>query len=185
MFVTIRRPLLLLLGLAVAAIVLMAATQLLLLSFETDPLLSRTWLDDITGWIRRPPRPGVAILAGLALAVASLGLIWSMVRSRSTDRRVMTTRRRAGWTKIDRPTLEDAIERHLEFIDRRNDIRANVDRNGKVDLKIITPDPSAMGPVQELRDALDDFCEQRSLPCRSGRITATTPRRTTSRRRVR
>jgi len=173
------------LGATVAVIVLMAATQLLLLSFETDPLVSRGRIDDVVSWITGRPRTGVAMLSGIALLAVCLVAVLAFVRSFGTDRRVLTTRRRGGWTKLDRGTLEDAIERHVESIDRRNDVRVRVTQRGRVDLTITTPDISAVGPVQELRDAVDEVCVSRSLPCRSGRIVATVPRRVTSRRRIR
>lgn len=182
---SIGRLVLRVLGLAVAAIVLMAATQLLLLSFETDPLFSENQVGDFTDWIERRPRVGGGILVGVALMALATALMWAIARSFGTDRRVITTRRRGGWTKLDRPTIEDAIERRLERIDRRNDVEARVGRRGRVNLTITTPDPSAIGPIRELRDSLDNFCRERALPCRSGRITATTPRRITKRRRIR
>lgn len=169
----------------VAALTLMAATQLLLLSFETDPLLSTNTIDDIAGWIRERPRPGPGILGGLALGVVAGWLGWALVRSFGTDRRVITTRRRRGWTKLDRASLEAAFERRLEAVDRRNDVRVSVSRRGRVDATLVTPDPSAIGPAQELRDVIDETCAARSLPCRSGRIVATVPRRSTARREVR
>ncbi len=182
---SIRGPALRVLGLSVAAIVLMAATQLLLLSFETDPLFDRERVDSIAEWIRDRPRAGAAILVGIALGLIVLWLVWAALSSWGTDRRVITTRRRGGWTKIDRATLEDAVERRLEAVDRRSDVRVGITRRGRVDLKVTTPDPARAGPVQELRDATDDLCSSRSLPCRSGRITVTVPRRITARRRVR
>ena len=182
---SLRHPLLRGLGLAVAVIVLMAATQLLLLSFETDPLISEERLADFTGWLENRPRAGIGMLAGIALVALAITLGWAIIRTFGVDRRVITTRREHGWTKLDRPTLEDAIERRLEAVDRRNDVKVNVDRRGKVNLAITTPDPTSTGPVQELREALDTVCEERALPCHSGRITATAPRRLTNRRRIR
>ena len=182
---SIRGPVVRVLGLSVAAIVLMAATQLLLLSFETDPLFSRERVDDIAGWIRDRPRVGAGMLVGVALGLLALWLLWAIVSTLGTDRPSITTRRRDGWTRIDRATLEDAIERELEAVDRRNDIRVDITRRGRVDLTLTTPDPSRAGPAQELRDVLDRLCEERSLPCRSGRITTTVPRRMTVRRKVR
>ncbi len=182
---SIRGPALRLLGLIVAAIVLMAATQLLLLSFETDPLLDRERVDSIADWIRDRPRAGAGILIGGALGLLVIWLVWAAISTLGTDRRVITTRRRGGWTKVDRATLEDAVERRLEAVDRRSDVSVGISRRGRVDLKVTTPDPARAGPVQELRDATDDLCTSRSLPCRSGRITVTVPRRMTARRRVR
>ncbi|MCY3560029.1 MAG: hypothetical protein OXH20_02490 [bacterium] len=105
--------------------------------------------------------------------------------TRRAGGRVLTTRRGRGWTKLDRPTLEDAIERRLEAIDRRNDVRVRITRRGRVHVRLVTPDTSAIGPIQEARDAIDEHCAERVLPCRSGRITATVPRRMTRRRQVR
>ncbi len=182
---SIRGTALRVLGLAVAAIALLAAVQMLLLSFETDPLIGRERADDIAGWIRDRPREGVGILVGIALGVVVLWLAWAAGSERGPDRRTITTRRRSGWTKIDRATLEDAVERRLEAVDRRSDVRVAINRRGRIDLTVTTPDPARAGPVQELRDATDELCTSRSLPCRSGRVTVTVPRRMTARRRVR
>jgi hypothetical protein len=182
---TYRGPILRVLGLGVAVIVLMAATQLLALSFEVNPLISRDRLDDLSSWIRDRPRPGPGILGGVALASLALWLVWAFVRSLGIDRRVITTRRRAGWTKLERTTLEDAVERRLAAIDRRNDLRVSITPRGKINLRIVTPDPSSTGPATELRSAIDDLCAERDLPCRAGRITVSVPRRMTARRRVR
>lgn len=180
-----RRSLLVVLGVGVAAAVLAVATQLLLLSFETDPLVSSGRVDELTSWITGRQRAGVAMLAGIALVALSLFAAWAFVRSFGTDRRVITTRKRAGRTRLDRDTLEDAIERRLESIDRRNDVAVRIKRSGRVDLTLTTPDPSLVGPVQELRNAIDELCAERSLPCRSGRIVASVPSRMSARRRIR
>jgi len=169
----------------VAAIVVMAATQLLMLGFESSPLLTQGQVDSLTGWIDDRPHVATGLLAGIALVLVSIYLIVSIIRSMGTDRRVITTRRRHGWTRFDCSTLEDAVERKLAAVDRRNDVTAHATRRGRIDLSIVTPDPTAMGPARELREALDDYCTQRTLPCRSGRVTATTPRRMTKRRRIR
>ena len=85
-----------------------------------------------------------------------------------TGRRVITTRHRRGWTKIDRATLEDAIERRLEIIDHRNDIAVRINRRGRVNARLVTPDPSMSGPVQEMRDTIDAQCESRAaVPIRA------------------
>ena len=181
----LRRTALRIVGIGVAVLILVAATQLLLLSFESDPLIGQDRASDIADWIEGRPSPGGAVLVGAGLVVMAIALFVAFCRSFGTDRRVITTRKRNGWTKIDRTTLEDAFERRLEQIDRRNDVNARVRRDGRVDLTVITPDPSRMGPVKELRGAVDEIAENRALPCRSGRITASTPRRLTSRRRVR
>ena len=172
-------------GAAVAGIVLLAAAQLLMLSFEIDPPLSRGAVDDLTGWVQGSPSTGTGLFVGIALVLLALGGLWKFGRSLGTGGRVLTTRRWQGWTKLDRITLEDAFERQLEAIDRRNDVRVRITRRGQVNVRLITPDPSAIGPIQEMRDAIDEHCTARDLPCRSGRITATTPRRMTRRRQVR
>ena len=172
-------------GLVVAGIVLLAAAQLLLLSFEVDPPLSRAAVDDLDRWVRGSPSTGTGIFVGIALVLLALGGMWKFGRTFGTAGRVLTTRRRRGWTKLDRITLEDAIERQLDAIDRRNDVHVRINRRGRVNVRLVTPDPSAIGPIQEIRDAIDEQCTSRALPCRSGRITATTPRRMTRRRQVR
>lgn len=172
-------------GAVVAAIVLMAAMQLLMLSFEIDPLFSRETIDDLGGWVRGSPSTGTGIFVGIALVLLALGGLWKFGRMFAAGRRVLTTRRRRGWTKLDRITLEDALERQLEAIDRRSDVRVRITRRGQVNVRLVTPDPSAVGPVQEIRDAIDGQCAARALPCRSGRITATVPRRLTRRRQIR
>ncbi len=173
------------LGLAVAAVVVIAAAQLLMLSFEIDPLFSREAIHRLTGWIQGDPSTGAGILSGIALVIASLVGLWMYGRLLGAGGRVLTTRRRRGWTKLDRTTLEDTFERRLAALDRRNDIRVRITRRGRVNVRLVTPDPSAMGPAQEIRDALDDHCAERALPCRSGRIKATVPRRMNWRRKVR
>ena len=172
-------------GAVVAGIVLVVAAQLLMLCFEIDPPLSRAAIDDLGGWVRASPSTGTGIFVGLALALIALGGLWKFGRTLGTGRRVLTTRRWRGWTKLDRITLEHAIERQLEAIDRRTDVRVRISRGGQVNVRLVTPDPSAIGPVQEIRDAIDEQCTSRALPCRSGRITATVPRRMTRRRQVR
>ena len=134
---------------------------------------------------RRRPLMGPGVLAGGALALLTISLVRAWARMLGTGRRVITTRHRKGWTKIDRDTLEDALERRLEVIDRRNDIVVRINRRSRVNARLVTPDPSVSGPAQEMRDTIDAQCESRSLPCRSGRITSTVPRFLTSRREVR
>lgn len=172
-------------GLVVAGIVLLAAAQLLMLSFEIDPPLSRDAIDDLAGWVRGSPSTGTGIFVGIALVLLALRGVWTFGRMFGTGGRVLTTRRRRGWTKLDRVTLEDAVERQLEAIDRRNDVHVRITRRGQVNVRLVTPDPSAIGPAQEIRDAIDELCTSRGLPCRSGRITATVPRLMKRRRQVR
>ena len=145
----------------------------------------RAAVDDLDRWVRGSPSTGTGIFVGIALVLLALGGMWKFGRMFGTGGRVLTTRRRRGWTKLDRVTLEDAIERQLEAIDRRNDVHVRINRRGRVNVRLVTPDPSTIGPIQEIRDAIDEQCTSRALPCRSGRITATTPRRMTRRRQVR
>jgi hypothetical protein len=172
-------------GLLVAAIVLTVAAQWLLLGLEYDPLIDRTQVDDLTGWITGDPRKGAELLVGMAVVLAALVIGWVLWQSRGVDRPVITTRRRHGWTKVDRHNLADAIERRLETVDRRSDLEVKVRRRGRVDLRLVTPDPSALGPIQEYRDTIDELATEQHLPIRSGRVVVTVPRRMTSRRRIR
>ncbi|MDZ7733914.1 MAG: hypothetical protein U5R31_13370 [Acidimicrobiia bacterium] len=169
-----------------ALAVLAVAVQWLLLGFEAEPLMARGRVDDVTDWATDRVSAGAALLAGIALVAVGAAMAWVLWTTRRIDRAVITTRRgRHGWTRIDRSTLEDALTRVLEAVDRRNDIVVRVGRRGRVDLRIVTPDPSAMGSSQELRDSIDELAGARNLPIRAGRITVTLPRRMTARRRVR
>jgi len=172
-------------GLLVAAIVLMVAAQWLLLGLEYDPLIDRGQADDLTGWITGDTRKGAELLVGMAMILAALVIGWVLWQSRGVDRPVITTRRRRGWTKVDRRNLADAIERRLVTVDRRSDLEVELTRRGRVDLRLVTPDPSALGPIQEYRDVIDEMATQQHLPIRSGRVVVTVPRRMTARRKVR
>jgi hypothetical protein len=171
-------------GLTSAAAMLFAAAQLLLLSFEVDPVLNRSRLGTVVDWISDRPRPGPGILAGLALLVLAAWLVWSFVKSFGPRQRAIRIARHDadGSTRVDVSTLEAAIERHVDSIEPRGDVRVRLKRSGRIDAILTTPDISRTGPSQRLRDAIDEFCIDRSLPCRSGRITVSTPRRV--RRRV-
>jgi hypothetical protein len=172
-------------GLVVAAIVLIAATQFLLHGFETDPLLDAEIIADLSDWITRPPRQGAALLAGTALIILAAGLGWLTWTTRAGHQPVITTRRKNGWTKVDRKTLTSAVTRRLERIDQRSDLDVTIDRRGRVDLHLVTPDPSVGGPLQDYRDAIDEEVARRHLPIRSTRATVTQSQRSTGRRRVR
>jgi hypothetical protein len=171
-------------GLAVAGIVLTAATQLLLHGFETDPMLSAGTVDSLADWIERRPREGAALLGGIALCLLGVALSWLAWTSRVDHQIAITTRRANGWTKVDRKTLAEALARRLEDIDRRSDVRLTVNRQGRVDLRVVTPDPSISGPIPKYRDAIDQEAGARHLPVRAGRVTTTRPRTMTGRRRV-
>ncbi len=174
------------LGLTGALLVLAVAVQWLLLGFEADPLLDHGRVRDLTDWIAERPRAGAALFSGIALVMGCLVLLWVLWSTRTLDRLVITTTRaRSGWTKIDRLTLGASLTRVLDAIDRRTDLTVHVTRRGRVDLRVVTPDPSSVGSLQELRDAIDALAASRNLPIRSGRITVTVPRRMTARRRVR
>jgi len=171
-------------GLVVAAIVLTGAAQLLLHGFETDPMFSAETVDGFADWIERRPREGAALLGGIALCILGAVLSWLGWTSRVDHQIAITTRRANGWTKVDRKTLTDALARRLDGIDRRSDVRLTINRQGRVDLRVVTPDPSVSGPIPKYRDAIDQEAGARHLPVRAGRVTTTRPRTTTGRRRV-
>jgi hypothetical protein len=172
-------------GLLVAAVALVVAAQWLLLGLEYDPLFDRGRVDDLTDWITGDVRRGAELLVGIAVILAALVVGWTLWQSKGVDRPVITTRRRRGWTKVDRRNLADVIERRLETVDRRSDLEVKLTRRGRVDLRLVTPDPSALGPIQEYRDVIDELATQQHLPIRSGRVVVTVPRRMTARRKVR
>ena len=171
-----------LLGLCLAFLILAVGVQLLLISFEVEPLVSRSRLARFDEWVRRRPRSGPGLLAGTAMAVSAAWLVWAFYRSFGPDRRMIVTRQQDGYTRVDMASLEAAIERHAETLDLRGSVRVKLDRSGRVDATLTTSDPSASGPSQELRDSIDEFCLVRSIPCRSGRITVGPARRSRRRR---
>lgn len=164
-------------GLTTAALVLLMATQLLLVSFEVDPVLSRSRLDPLIGWIRDRPRAGPGILLGVALAVLAGWLAWAFAKSFGPARPAITIDDDRGRTRVDIATLEAAIERQVDQVEPRGAVTVRVKRSGRVDATLTTPDVSATGPSRELRDSIDELCLARGLPCRSGRLTVSTPRR--------
>ena len=159
-----------LIGLSVAATALVAATQLLTLGLETRPLISRSTLSTFTNWVERPPQPGAGILVAVAVVLAGVAALVGGLWPRRGPAAIVT-RRRDGWTRIDRKSLEDAIERRLETIDRRSSVKTTVHRSGRVDLAITAGDTAADGAPVQVRDALEELCGQRQLPCKTGTVT--------------
>lgn len=157
-------------GLCVAAASAVAATQFLTLGFETKPLMTTDTVATLTDWIRRPPMPGPGVLAAIALAVAGFAALAGTVWPRRGPSAI-TTRRRLGWTRIDRRSLEAAIQRRLEALDRRSDLNTTVHRSGRVDIEVVTIDTALDGPGAKVRDALEELCVERQLPCRPGVVT--------------
>lgn len=173
-----------LLGLGVAAIVTIAATQLLLLSFEVSPLVDPDRVGSISEWIRDRPRTGVAVLSGIAICLVALLLGWFVARGRRSNRSAVVTRRRDGSTRIDRRSLEASIERALDPIDRRVEVQARI-RRRSVRLHLTTPDVRQSGSGHEYGAAFRQLVDTRGLPVRLGRVTVAAPRRTNRARTVR
>lgn len=87
--------------------------------------------------------------------------------------------------RIDRDSLGASLERRLEPLDRRVDASIAVSRRGRVDLRLVTPDPSVVGPVAEQTTALTEILTDRGLPCRLGNVNVIDVRKLKSRHRVR
>lgn len=157
-------------GLGVAVTVMVTATQLLSLGLQTTPLLSRATIDTITGPVLGTPSPGVGIMVAVALVGAgALALAGSLWPHRGPA--ALTTRRRSGWTRVDRRSLALAVRRHLEAVDGTSRVEARVGRSGRIDVAVTTSDLSAGGPGAQVRAALDEMVERRHLPVRPGVIT--------------
>jgi len=105
-----------LVGLGVAVMVAVAATQLLTLGFETRPLISQATESALTDWVRRPPQPGAGILAAIAVVLGGIAALVGGLWPRRGPAAIVT-RRADGWTRVDRKSLQAAIERRLR--DRR------------------------------------------------------------------
>ncbi|MCA1705971.1 MAG: hypothetical protein LC808_23000 [Actinobacteria bacterium] len=166
-----------LVGLCVAVIVLMAATQLLTLSVSSDPVLDREDVHAVTRWMRRAHNSGAEVLIGLALFAAGCWLAWALVASLGIGRKVLTSRRGDGWTRIDRRSLAESLERSLAPVDPHATVAVNVRRNRRVDLTVVTTSPWPDERLEETRAELERLLGERGLPCRAGRVAAKTPRR--------
>lgn len=164
-------------GLCVAVIVLVAAAQMLTLSFGSDPVLDRVGVRAVTRWARRRPSGGAEVLLGLALVALGCWLTLTLITSLRTDRKVLTTRRGDGWTRIDRHTLADSLERSLVRLDPHPTVSVKVRRNGRVDITVTTPSPWPDERLEETSGELKRLIAQRSLPCRPGGVAVKAPRR--------
>ncbi len=171
------------LNVCVALIVALLAAQLLFIGFESEPLVSAQTLDSTTSWVERRPLAGAGILTGIGgVALGVAGLIGSLLPQKRTPASV-TTRRQDGWTKLDRSSLEAAIERDLGALDPQTAVTTRVHRSGRVDIDIDTIDVAADGTAVDVRNAFEELVEQRHLPCRAGTI-AVRPSRSRRRSRV-
>ncbi len=175
-------------GLAVAVTMMVAAGQLLAVSFDRQPVVGSDLAGRIERWVRSTPSSGAAMIAGVALIVAGLWLGVVVFRSRVSSGSVITVQRRrraGGGVAVDRRTLGDALQRELGKVDQRADVDVHVRRSGRIDLDVVSPDPTPTGSSLDVRERLDTIVAERHLPCRSGRIRATRPRAVKGRRRVR
>lgn len=166
-------------GLCVAAAVLVAATQTLKLSVESDPVLGRDGVRDVTRWIGREHSGGAEVLVGLGLIALACWLVWTFIASLRTDQKVLRARRGDGWTRIDRRTLADSLQRSLAAVDSHAAVFVEVRRTGRVDVTMASSSPRPDERLEETRAELDRLIEQRSLPCRPGRMAIKAPRRNT------
>jgi len=158
-------------NIVVAFLVALLATQLLSIGFEAAPPLSEGTIESTTDWIRRPPLAGAGILIGIILTtlgvVVLVGAFWPTRMSTPS----ITTRRRDGWTRLDRTSLTAAIDRELAAVDATAHVSTVVHRSGRVDLAIDSLDAAVDGPGSKVRAALDDLVERRRLPCQVGTVS--------------
>lgn len=174
-------------GLVACAIVVVLAAQWLSISFGWDPLVSSDTIDERTNSIGGPLREGPAMLAAVAVGVIGLlaAAAWLMSFRHPSRDHTFRAGPRSQRLRIDRDSLAASLERRLEPIDRRVDASVSVTRRGRVDLRIVSPDPSMTGPAAEHSAALADVLTQRSLPCRVGTVDVVDVRKLKSRHRVR
>jgi hypothetical protein len=161
-----RRIVLIVLGLLAAAATGLVAAQLLAVGLGLDPPISRDVLGSVTDQVRTTPRPGVAMLAGVALAGVALVLAILWFTDLVGPRRRTVTLRKAGGgvTKVDRPTLEASLERELNHLDARTKVAVSVRRRGRTRVVVRTGDPTRTGPSGLVADRLRELVAQRHLP---------------------
>ena len=174
-----------LLGLITAAAITAVAVQFLAISFGWDPLVSADVTTEATTWIRRRPSEGAAALAGFALMLAAAVIAIEAFASRRGRGHAITLRRREGWTRLDRPSLADSLERAVAAVDRRASVSIRIGPRGGMRMNIATPDPTATGAAGDIRRETESVIERRRLPLRLRRTVATIPRRSSARRRPR
>ena len=177
-----------LVGLAMAGMTVTIGAQLLSHGFDVDPALKPKTIDQLVTALQGKLSAGSALFGGLALVSLAMLIAWLEWTSRAGHQRTLTirpVRRDKGWTKVDRGSLSESIKRQLSAIDRRSDLNLKINRQGRVDLHLVSIDASVTGLAQAYREAIDTLAQQRHLPVHSGRITVTKPGRRATNRRVR
>lgn len=174
-------------GFAACAIAVAVAAQWLSLSFGWDPLVETATVDRWADRIAGPVREGPAFLA--AVGVVALGLLglfaWALTFRHPMSDDTFRVGPRGNLVRIERNSLAASLERRVEHLDRRVDASVDVSRRGRVDLKVVTPDPSATGPAAEHAAEISKILTERGLPCRLRRVDVIDVRRLKSRHRVR
>lgn len=174
-------------GFVACASVVALAAQWLSISFGWDPLVAIGTVEQRTADIKGSLRDGPAIIA--AVGVVLVGLLclgaWLLAMRRPARDDTFRVGARRDGLRIDRDSLGASLERRLEPLDRRVDSTVAVSRRGRVDLRLVTPDPSVTGPAAEQSAALTDILTERGLPCRLRDVKIIDVRKLKSRHRVR
>jgi hypothetical protein len=174
-------------GFAACASVVALAAQWLSISFGWDPLVGTDTVDRWTDRIGGPLREGPAMLAAIGV-VAAGGLCfgaWLLTLHHPMRDDTFRAGTRRDRVRIDRDSLAASLERRLEHVDQRVDASVQVSRRGRVDLRVVTPDPSVSGPAAEHAAELGKVLTERGLPCRVRKVDIVDVRRVKSRHRVR
>ncbi len=165
-----------LLGGCTALAVLTIAAQLLAISVWSQPFLERGNVRSTADWLRRPHGEGAEVLIGASLVLLAVWLTWAFVSTLRTRRPVVVTRRESGWTRIDRRTLADALERSIGTVVPRARVVVRVRRKGRVDVTLSSADPDAHRYVEDASAELERLITTRGLPCTCGRVETRLPR---------
>lgn len=180
-----RRVVLGCLGLLAAGFVGLVGAQILAVGLGWSPPVAPDAVGTATQQLSESRQPGAAMLVGLGFALLALGLAVVWFTDLIVPRRPMiTVRRDGGKTKIDRPSLEAALERELNRVDVRTNVDVSVRRRGRTLVMVHTADPSRTGPPGEVAQRLQELIDGRHLPISVKRLTVGPATGKAKRRRV-
>jgi len=174
-------------GFAACASVVVIAAQWLSISFGWDPLVDPDTVARRADRIAGSLREGPAMLAAVGVEVVGVICLvsWLLAMRHPMSDDTFRVGARKDRLRLDRDSLAASLERRLDPLDQRVDTSVEISRRGRVDLRVVTPDPSITGPAAEHANALSEILTERGLPCRLRKLDVIDVRRLKSRHRVR
>lgn len=158
------------LGILVALAVLAVAAQYLVLAVSDQALLPRDDVRATARWVARSHGDGTEILVGIGLVLVGLLLAWAFVSTIGASRRVITTRRANGWTRVDRASLAPSIQRVVDPEFPRDDVAVRLARRRQVGAVVRTDDVHPNEVVAAVQAEIERTIESRALPLQAGRV---------------